>query len=123
MRVLILAGLVALAPAATAQAPGITIEDDVSRENAVKCTALRSVQFVEDKRVRGSILLSLATSETVWKAYLDSQPQYGDRAKLDTDVQARIAAWKADPRYADNPLAFLKQMAGDCEPFEIRTTD
>lgn len=123
MRVLILAGLVALAPAATVQAPGITIEDDVSRENAVKCTALRSVQFVEDKRVRGSILLSLATSETVWKAYLDSQPQYGDRAKLHTDVQARIAAWKADPRYADNPLAFLKQMAGDCEPFEIRTTD
>lgn len=123
MRVLIFASLVAFAPAVAAQAPGIVIEDDVSRESAVKCTALRTVQFEEDKRVRGSILLSLATSEATWKTYIDSQPHYGDRAKLHADVQAKIAAWKADPHYAENPLAFLKQMASDCEPFEIRSTD
>ncbi len=96
---LVVAGFVFVSSAAFAQAPQVTIEDDVSPANAVKCAGLRLAQSEEK-------------SDALVNAARDAWLQSGvDVAKAKVEA-ARIASSSTDLRAA---------IADECAPFEIRT--
>jgi hypothetical protein len=123
MRVVILAAIAALAPIASAQpGPRVVIEDDVSHDNVVKCSALRSsqVKALMDAGAKPDALL--ANIDAAWAAYLKSQPGF-DAAKAKAEIEARANGFKSSPSFYANPAAFLEGLEKDCATFEIRSVD
>lgn len=120
MRALILAGLGVLAPIAAAQpGPKVTIEDDVSHDNAIKCNALRTAQMQSAADALGAPEARLRNAHDAWAAYLKSQPGH-DAAKVKAETEARINGFKSSPGFLANPGAFLDAASKDCAAFEIR---
>jgi hypothetical protein len=92
--------VVGLAGAALAQgAPRVTIEDDVSPANALKCAALR-----------------LAQSERKPDALVEAARDAWLRSGVDA-AKARAEAAK----FATRATADLAATSDECEPFEIRS--
>jgi hypothetical protein len=92
--------VVGLAGAALAQgAPRVTIEDDVSPANALKCAALR-----------------LAQSERKPDALVEAARDAWLRSGVDA-AKARAEATK----FATREPADLAAISDECEPFEIRS--
>ncbi|MFT3723425.1 MAG: hypothetical protein QM773_07535 [Hyphomonadaceae bacterium] len=123
MRVLILAAIAAFAPVAAAQpGPRVVIEDDVSHDNAIKCSALRAsqVQALADARATPDALLR--NTHEAWGAYLKAQPGY-DAAKAKAETEARMNSFKSSPGFYANPAAFLESLEKDCATFEIRSAN
>jgi hypothetical protein len=101
--VLAFAALILAAPA-LAQQPQVTIEDDVSHENAIKCAALRFAQ------------VNAGTADAVTKAaheaWLKSlEGQHGVKVRDQIAARARSIT----PQQ-------MAAMANDCAPFEIRSS-
>lgn len=105
---LTLAG-VAFAGSAFAQAaPRVTIEDDVSHVNAVKCAGLRAAQISQGGAPD-------ALLQATYDAWMLSLRQAGhDAGKIKQDVDAEAA--QLAPSSAEAKTA----MARGCAPFEIR---
>ena len=121
MRVLILAAIAALAPIASAQSgPRVVIEEDVSHDNVIKCSALRTsqVKALTDAGAKPDALL--ANTNDAWIVYLKSRPGY-DAAKAKAEIEARANSFKSSPSFYANPAAFLDTLEKDCAPFEIRS--
>ena len=120
MRVLILAVIAALAPVAMAQpGPRVVVEDDVSHDNAIKCSALRTTQVRAAADARAPDALLTNTHEA-WTAYLKAQPGY-DAEKTKAETEARINTFKTSPGFFADPGAFLDRLSKDCASFEIRS--
>ena len=121
MRILILAASAALLipGVAIAQGAPVTIEDDVSRDNAIRCGAVRTAQLQTHQRAGTAPEPLLRSTLAAWTKYLQSQPGF-DAAKIDADMQATMRAWTTAAGYAENPGQFMSKMADSCKPFEIR---
>jgi hypothetical protein len=126
MRVLILAGLAMFAPlalsgGASAQpGPKIAIEDDVSHDNAIRCSALRAAQIEAAADAHSAPDALVRNAHDAWAAYLKSQPGH-DAAKVKAETEARINNFKSSPGFSANPGAFLDNLSKDCATFEIRS--
>lgn len=121
MRVLILAVIAASAPVAAAQAgPRVVIEDDVSRDNAIKCGALRASQVEALTKVGGASDVLLSNTHKAWLAYLAGQSGYNE-VKVKAEIEARANSFKSSPSFHANPAAFLETIEKDCVTFEIRS--
>jgi hypothetical protein len=101
-------------------APTVTIEDDVSRDNAIKCVAVRTAQMKahSDRSTTPDPLLRATLA--AWTKYVQSQPGF-DAARVDADIQATMRAWATAAGYAENRGQFMSSMADACKAFEIRT--
>jgi len=89
----------ALAGAAFAQSPRVTIEDDISPANAVKCAGLR-----------------LAQSERKPDALIEAARDPWMLTGVDA-AKAKVEAAK----FSTRENADLAVIADECEPFEIRS--
>lgn len=109
MRLVLLAALsCAVAGAAFAQAPRITIEDDVSHTNAMKCAGLRTAQAAASATPDAAV-------QAARDAWVASLKQAGhDAATVDKDVKAEAA------QLATSSPEAMSAMARGCTPFEIR---
>ena len=109
---LTLAG-VAFAGSAFAQAsPRVTIEDDVSHVNAVKCAGLRSAQISQISQGGGAPDALLQATYDAWMLSLRQAGHDAGKIKQDVDAEAaQLAPSSAEARTA---------MAKGCTPFEIR---
>lgn len=98
-----------LAGAAFAQAAArVTIEDDVSHLNAVKCAGLRAAQIKQGAAPD-------ALLQATYDAWLVSLKQAGhDAGKVQQEVDAEAAA------LASSSAEAMTAMARGCTPFEIR---
>ncbi|MEQ1782104.1 MAG: hypothetical protein ABMA14_12135 [Hyphomonadaceae bacterium] len=98
-----------LAGVAFAQtAPRVTIEDDVSHVNAVKCAGLRAAQIKQGAAPD-------ALLKVTYDAWMASLTQAGhDAGKIKKDVDAEAAA------LASSSTEAMTAMARGCTPFEIR---
>ena len=98
-----------LAGVAFAQtAPRVTIEDDVSHVNAVKCAGLRAAQIKQGAAPD-------ALLQATYDAWMASLTQAGhDAGKIKKDVDAEAAA------LASSSTEAMTAMARGCTPFEIR---
>lgn len=104
----------AVSGAALAQDAGFTIQDDVSRENAVACVAARKALVPADMKARGSILLDLGTLSDAWERYVVAQPTYGDAAKVKADVAAETA------KLSGESVETLRARVEPCKEFETK---
>lgn len=94
----------AIAGAALAQPPAISIEDDVAPENALKCAAVRMTQV--DIGTRGG------GASPAMAAALDAWLKSGvDRARAREEAQKLRAT----------PMPEIAALGEACAPFEIRS--
>ncbi len=98
-----------LAGAAFAQAAArVTIEDDVSHVNAVKCAGLRAAQLKQGTAPDALV-------QATYDAWLASLKQAGHNAgKVQKEIDAEAAA------LASSSAEAKTAMARGCTPFEIR---
>lgn len=104
----------AVSGAALAQDSGFTIQDDVSRENAVACAAARKALVPADIKARGSLMLDLGTLADLWGKYVAEQPGYGDPAKVKADVAAATA------KLSGESVEALRARVEPCKEFETK---
>jgi hypothetical protein len=98
-----------LAGAAFAQAaPRVSIEDDVSHVNAVKCAGLRAAQI---KQAAAPDALLQATYDA-WMASLGQAGHDAGKIKQEIDVEAAALS--------SSSVEAKTAMARGCTPFEIR---
>mgnify|MGYP000603146192 CR=1 FL=1 len=89
-------------------APRVTIEDDVSHLNSVKCAGLRAAQISQNAAPD-------ALLQATYDAWMLSLRQGGeDASKIKRDVDAEAAQLAASSAEAKTA------MARGCTPFEIR---
>ena len=98
-----------LAGAAFAQAAArVTIEDDVSHVNAVKCAGLRAAQLKQGTAPDALV-------QATYDAWLASLKQAGhDAGKIQKEIDAEAA------QLAPSSAEAMTAMARGCTPFEIR---
>jgi len=94
----------ALAGAAVAQTPAVTIEDDVSPENALKCAAVRMTQVYIGTRGGGASPAMVAALGAWLTSGVDATKARAEAHKLRATPMPEIAA-----------------MGEACAPFEIRS--
>lgn len=95
--------VLAVAGAASAQAPAVTIEDDVAPENALRCAAVRMTQADIGARGGGASPAMVAAVDAWLKSGVDAGRARAEAQKLRTTPMPEIAA-----------------MGEACAPFEIR---
>lgn len=93
----------ALAGAALAQTPAVTIEDDVAPENALKCAAVRMTQVDIGTRGGGASPAMVAAVDAWLKSGVDPAKAKAEAQKLRTTPMPEIAA-----------------LGEACAPFEIK---